>query len=116
MSMDHRLVRYIVIGLTAYSVEMTSLYICRHLFDLKPVVAVAISFWVGFVVAFVLQKLVTFKNHEKTPHILGGQLLRYSLLTLWNYGFTLIAVKLLQHNVSVFIIRTAVIGVITTWN
>jgi putative flippase GtrA len=109
-------IRYLAVGALAYLIEMGSLYGLNHVLGLSPVYSVAISFWVGFIAAFLLQKLVTFKNYEKRAHKVARQIVVYSLLTAWNYGFTLLAVKLLSGVTSVFIIRTGVILVVALWN
>ncbi len=111
-----RLAKYIVVGATAYAAEMSSLYGLIHAGHLSPLRAVAVSFWVGFVIAFVLQKLVTFQNYEKHSAAIGKQIILYSLLVAWNYGFTILSVKALSGHGSVFVIRTFVILVVTGWN
>ncbi len=111
-----KLITYLLVGGTSYIIEMGSLYLFNVVFGLPGVVAVSISFWIGFIVAFVLQKLITFKNHEKAKHIVAKQLIAYSILAAWNYVFTLGTVALLSSVISVFIIRTATIGIITMWN
>lgn len=112
----HAIVRYLAVGSVAYLTEMAVLYVLLHNLKLSAVAAVAISFWIGFVVAFVLQKWVTFQNYDKTVRTIAGQLVGYSVLVVWNYLFTLGAVKLFAATTSVFIIRTVVIVIITSWN
>ena len=111
-----RLIRYLIVGGIAYVLEITVLYLLHYVLGLSSVKAVAISFWFGFVIAFALQKVVTFENYEKRPHILSGQVIGYSLLVAWNYGFTLAAVKVLSNHLSVIVIRTTVIMIVTVWN
>lgn len=113
---DSTLQRYIIVGSTAYLFEMATLYGLRIGLGFSPLKSVAISFWVGFIVAFLLQKIVTFKNHEKHARAIAKQLAGYSLLVGWNYGFTLVSVRLLSGTLSVFVIRTLVIMIITSWN
>jgi putative flippase GtrA len=108
--------RYLVVGGLAYVVEISALYLLNHIAGLSPLSSVAISFWIGFFVAFVLQKFITFGNHDKRAHILARQLGLYSLLVGWNYLFTLLLVKLLVGTISVFIVRTIAILIITSWN
>jgi putative flippase GtrA len=110
------LVRYILVGGVAYFLEITSLYFLNHVAGLSPLKSVAISFWVGFVVAFVLQKFITFQNYDKRARIVMGQLALYSLLVVWNYAFTLVLVKFFASTISVFIVRTVAILIITSWN
>lgn len=110
-----RLFTYLLVGTCAYITEMATLY-TLILFDFGPVSAVAISFWVGFIVAFTLQKFITFKSYNRSPKIIAQQMFKYGLLVAWNYGFTLISVRLLSSRLSVFIVRSAVIVIITMWN
>lgn len=110
------LVRYLIVGIIAYLVEMGALLGLRHGLKLSPVGSVAISFWVGFVTAFIMQKLITFQNYERAAKAMTKQLGGYSLLVAWNYAFTLIAVHIFATTTSVFIIRTIVIAIVTVWN
>ena len=107
---------YLLVGTTSYLIEMGSLYFFNTIFGLSSVMAVAISFWIGFVVAFVLQKWFTFKSHNKKPRVISSQLIAYSILAIWNYGFTLLAVAMFSQTTSVFVIRTITIAIITLWN
>ncbi len=111
-----RFMRYLVVGASSYVIEMGSLYVLSRTFGLSNLAAVAISFWVGFIVAFVLQKWIAFENHEKTAHIVTKQLAAYGTLAAWNYGFTLAVVAVFSPVASVFIIRTVAIVIISLWN
>ncbi|HSX46801.1 MAG TPA: GtrA family protein [Patescibacteria group bacterium] len=113
---ERLIIRYGLVGGIAYAMELLTLFGLKVGLGLSPVHAVAISFWVGFVIAFLLQKIIAFENHEKTPHIVGKQLVLYGLLTVWNYGFTLLAVDLFQHHASVFVIRSCALALIVCWN
>lgn len=114
--LEKKLVRYIIAGGSAYVFEMGSLYIAHAVLGLSPVTSVAISFWVGFITAFVLQKIFTFKNYEKHLRAISKQLVGYGLLVAWNYIFTLFCVSYFQKFVSVYIIRTLTIAIIVSWN
>jgi len=109
-------VRYLLVGGTGYIVEMGALYVLHYVCNLSSFASAAVSFWIGFVVAFVLQKLVTFKNFERRPETVARQILFYSLLTGWNYLFTLVLVKLFAGHTSVLVVRTVAIAIITLWN
>src|ERR1035438_9074427 len=114
--LKNRLVRYLVVGGSAYVMEMAVLYGLHDGAGLSPVKSVAISFWFGLVIAFVMQKFITFENHEKGMQILGFQLALYACLVGFNYLITLLAVKYFSPRYSVFEIRTAVIALGTIWN
>lgn len=108
--------RYVVVGIVAYLSEMAVLFGLKDLVGLSSLKAVAISFWTGLVVAFILQKIVTFQNHDRSLHMLSKQLAGYSILVGFNYLFTLLMVGIFSDKVSVFVIRTAVIILSTGWN
>lgn len=114
--LDTKLKRYIVVGASAYVTEMAILYGLHSVIGLSSLTSVAISFWTGLVVAFILQKVITFQNHHRSLHILSKQIAGYSVLVAFNYFFTLLMVKLFSDKVSVFIIRTGVIILLTGLN
>jgi putative flippase GtrA len=114
--LNPKLIRYLIVGGTAYLIEMATLYVLKNGVGLSSIKSVAISYWVGFVVAFLSQKIITFNNHDKRLHILAKQLFAYSCLILFNYIVTLVAVRFLTPKLSVFLVRTLVIALGTLWN
>jgi putative flippase GtrA len=114
--LKHRLVRYLIVGGFAYLIEMATLFGLHHGLKISSVYSVAISFWVGLIVAFLAQKYITFENHEKRPHIIGLQLVIYGLLVGFNYLVTLLAVSHFSNRFKVYEIRTVVILLSTVWN
>lgn len=113
---SNKLARYIVVGGVAYLIEMSALYALKTMAHLDGVMAVAISFWVGFVAAFLLQKYVTFQHKDARPKVLARQLMWYSMLVAWNYTFTLAVAHYFANTASIFVLRTVVILIVTTWN
>jgi putative flippase GtrA len=109
-------ITYLVVGGSAYLIEMASLYLFKTVFHLSDLASVAISFWVGFVAAFILQKVITFKNRDKTAKGISKQVVIYGILAAWNYLFSLILVEIFSGTTSVFWVRTIAIGIITLWN
>ena len=109
-------VRYVLIGGAAYALEMAVLLGLHNGLGWAPVMSVAVSFWVGFAVAFVLQKIVVFQNRKHTRHIIAWQVMQYSLLVGWNYLFTLLLAGLVASHVGIFAARTIAIVIITSWN
>lgn len=108
--------RYLLVGGIAYLTEMAVLVVARDGLKFGSLTAVAISFWVGFIISFVLQKIFAFKNHETGFTVLGRQLGLYALLVAFNFGFTLLLVRLFDNTFSVYLIRTIAIFIITSWN
>ena len=113
---QHQIVRYLFVGGFSFIIEITLLYILNHTLHIPAAISVTISFWVGFIVAYVLQKLVAFQNKEKSRRAITKQIIGYSLLVLWNYGFTILVVELFHSSVSVVVLRTIVIIITTLWN
>ncbi|MEI8187844.1 MAG: GtrA family protein [Candidatus Saccharibacteria bacterium] len=108
--------RYIVVGGFAYVSEMFVIFICVHIFNFSNVVAVAISYWFGLVIAFLLQKLITFGNRDARLHILGKQVFIYCVLVAFNYSLTILAVNQFTQYASVYEVRTLVILFVTVVN
>ena len=108
--------RYIVVGGFAYVSEMFVIFICLNILNITNVESVAISYWFGLVIAFFLQKLITFGNTDKRLHILGKQIVIYAFLVGSNYFLTLIAVGIFSKYINVYVVRTLVIVFITVIN
>jgi putative flippase GtrA len=107
--------RYVVVGGTTYVIELAAIVLAQHL-GASAVKAVAISFWFGLVVSFTLQKLVTFGDKRTHHKVVLPQIATFSLLVLFNFGFTIAVTRLLEHVLPVVAIRTLAIGVTTLWN
>lgn len=111
-----KFIRYLVVGGSAFVLEMAILYIFKNVLNLGPVQSVAISFWISFVYVFLAQKHVTFKTEETHAHPLHKQTIAYSILVAWNYFFSLITMHIFADHLGVFITRTFAIMVMTLWN
>lgn len=107
--------RYLIVGVSVYLFELLVIVIALK-GGASNVVAVGISFWLGLMVSFFLQKLVTFGDKRMHHRILLPQLIAVTLLVLFNFGFTLLVTKLLQSFVPAVITRTLALGITTIWN
>lgn len=107
--------RYILIGGLVYLLEIFIIVMVQTL-GYSAVLAVALSYWSGLVASFLLHKLFTFKDRRVHRKILLPQIAAFVLLVLFNFGFTLLMVKLLRHLMPVVIIRTVALGITTIWN
>ncbi len=110
-----RFKRYVLVGGSVYVLEIALITIGQAL-GMSPVLAVAVSFWIGLLVSFGLQKLVTFGDRRLHHHILLPQFLAFAALVLFNFGFTLLLTAWLAGILPVIIIRTVAIGLCTIWN
>lgn len=106
--------RYLLVGGTVYVLELIVIIVASHL-GAKPVLAVALSFWIGLCVSFVLQKVFTFGDRRTHHKILIPQVVAVSLLVLWNFGFTILVTRLLT-SLNPTITRTIALLITTIWN
>jgi putative flippase GtrA len=107
--------RYVVIGGAVYIFELLVILVAQWL-GASVLVAVGLSFWLGLVISFVLQKLVTFNDKRLHHKVLVPQVIAFSLLVLFNFGFTLLVTDLLASLLPAVVIRTVALGVTTIWN
>lgn len=113
---EKSIIRYIFIGGVSFLIELGVIFSATHLFNTTPLLAVAISFWIGLVVSFILQKVITFQNKEKEPKKLVWQMIAYGILIVVNYTFTLIAVATLENLIGTYVARTLALVITTAWN
>ena len=108
-------VRYIFFGGTIFLLELAIIALAQHA-GASSVIAVGIAFWLGMVVSFTSHKLVTFSDKRMHYRIVSLQAGLYSLLVLWNFGFTLLVTAALQDHVPATVTRTIALLVTTVWN
>jgi putative flippase GtrA len=107
--------RYLLVGGSVYVLELVVIVVAQRL-GAGPVLAVGLSFWIGLVISFVLQKLVTFSDKRLHHQVLLPQIIAVSLLVIFNFGFTILVTKLLSHDLPAVITRTLALGITTIWN
>lgn len=106
--------RYLIVGGSVYVLELLIIISARHA-GASSVVSVALSFWIGLVVSFGLQKIFTFEDRRMHHKVLTAQIIAVSLLVLWNFGFTILVTNLLSR-VNPTITRTLALLTTTIWN
>ena len=107
--------RYLIIGVSVYIFELIVIAVALN-FGTNGVVAVGISFWLGLLVSFVLQKLVTFGDKRLHHRVLIPQLIAFSLLVIFNFSFTVLFTKITSSLMTAFFSRTFALGITTIWN
>jgi len=112
----HTLARYVFIGGVSYVIEIGFLLFIVNIFNVNGPTGVAISFWVGLVSSFLLQKFVTFNDKGKSGSILLKQSVVYIVLVGVNYSFTIIFVAMVEPITSLIISRTLALLITTGWN
>lgn len=113
---NNTLFRYIFIGGLSFLIEMATIYVVMNFTNLGSLVAVGISFWLGLIASFFLQKIFAFRNKESSPKHLIKQSVAYGILVVVNYMFTLGFVALFEGVMGVFIARTIALIITTGWN
>ena len=107
--------RYLLVGGSVYLFELAVIVVAQRL-GASPVWAVALSFCLGTLVSFFLQKLVTFGDARMHHRILIPQMIATALLIVWNLGFSVLLTKLLQPQLPAVVTRTLALGITTIWN
>src|SRR5665213_2028456 len=107
--------RYVIIGGSIYVFELVVIVVAQWR-GASAVVAVGLSFWLGLIISFALQKMITFGDKRLHHKVLIPQLLAFSLLVLFNFGFTLLVTRLLYHSIPAVATRTLALGLTTIWN
>jgi putative flippase GtrA len=107
--------RYLVIGVSVYLFELLIIFVAQW-FGASNLLAVGLSFWLGMLVSFGLQKLVTFQDRRLHHRVLIPQLIAFSVLVLANFGFTLLLAHLLSGILPPALSRTLALGITTIWN
>jgi putative flippase GtrA len=107
--------RYLITGVSVYIFELLVIVVAQQLGS-SAVVATGLSFWLGLIVSFIIQKIFTFGDKRTARKVLGPQLLAFSGLVLFNFGFTVLVTSLLDKWLPATIIRTLALGITTIWN
>lgn len=107
--------KYIAIGLGVYVLELLVIMMAQRA-GLSAVAAVAIGFWVGLVLSFLLQKLITFGDKRMHHKVVATQIVAYVLLVLFNFGFTLLFTSMFAAAMPAALCRTIALGITTMWN
>lgn len=114
-NINNTAMRYLLVGGGSYVIEIGVLFSLKKL-GLSNLASVAISFWIGLISSFLLQKFITFKSSSPSKKHLGMQIILYLSLVAFNYVFTLLLVGTIGKAINVLIIRTLAIICTTVWN
>lgn len=107
--------RYLIVGGSVYVLELIVIVLAQKL-GATPVEAVALSFLIGLVVSFLLQKIFTFGDKRMHRRIVIPQLIAVIALVLFNLGFTVLVTRLLQDVLPAVVTRTLALATTTIWN
>ena len=107
--------KYLIVGGSVYLLELAVIVLAQNA-GATAVEAVSISFVIGLIVSFILQKFVTFGDKRVHHKVLLPQFIAVTLLVIFNFGFTVLMTKIFTHLLPVVVIRTLAIGMTTIWN
>jgi putative flippase GtrA len=107
--------RYVIVGGSVYCIELASILLAQKL-GAGPIAAVGISYWIGLVFSFIAQKVITFNDKRLHHKVLLPQIFAFATLVLFNFGFTILATKLLAGLLPLVVIRTLALGITVIWN
>lgn len=108
-------VRYVLVGGSAYVIEIAIILLAQKL-GANNILAVAISFWVGLMYTFILQKFFSFRDRRTHHKVIISQVLMVVALVIFNFAFTIGVTALLQHTFPPVVTRTIAIAITTIWN
>ncbi len=108
-------IRYLLVGGSVYLFELLVIVLAEK-GGASAIMAVALSFWLGLIVSFVLQKLVTFRDKRVQHKVLLPQILAVTALVIFNFLFTILVTKLLSDTMPAVVTRTIALGITTIWN
>lgn len=113
--LQKKTVRYLIVGGAVYLFELWVIVVMQQR-GATPTQAVALSFTLGLIVSFFLQKLFTFGDKRMHHKVVLTQAIAVGLLVVWNLSFTVALTKLLQASVPPTVTRTVALLITTIWN
>lgn len=108
-------VRYVLVGGSAYVIEIAIILTAQKV-NINSIFAVALSFWVGLVYTFILQKFFSFKDRRTERKLVASQVFMVTALVIFNFVFTIAVTALLRHEFPAIVIRTGAIAITVMWN
>ena len=106
--------KYFTIGITAFILDIISLYILKEFAGLNPVMAVVINqvFIISFV--FLMNKFFSFRADGDT----SKQMMKFAVVVICNYLFAIFWMWFFNHKLgfNYLLVRTANIVLAVSWN
>ncbi len=107
-------IKYAIAGSATFVIDYGIFFILHTLNDIFYLYASALSQISALLFNFTVQKKWTFASSGNT----SKQLLRYTFLQVWNYGFSLLALFILVDIIEIqtLIAKLLTVGIIVSWN
>lgn len=114
--LDKSQFRYLVAGGTAFVVDYLFLVTVYYVFELPLTLATTVGYFAGFLISFFANRYWVFGKSGATRQPVK-QVIEYTLLVIFNYFFTLIAIQQLDNiGVKPSIGKIIVMIAIVVWN
>ncbi len=110
-----RTARFVIVGVSVYAFEIAVIVGAQRA-GMGTVAAVGLSYWLALLLSFTFQKLFTFRDTRTHRRVLLPQITAFAALVLFNFGFTILMTRLLQHDLPAVVVRTLAIGITMVWN
>jgi len=113
-SLRREFAKYFIVGFGSMLLDMGTLILFTAVFGLIPWVSVIINQAIVLSINFTLNKFWSFRN-KAMPR---AQIIRYLILAVWNYGFSVGAMYLFNQRFGADyrLVRIASIAVMVGWN
>lgn len=113
-SLRREFTKYAMVGISGVVLDMGTLILLREYFHILPTIAVILNQPLALAYNFTLNKYWSFKSRA-IPH---RQMVRYAILTGWNYFFSWVSMFILhvQWGIDYRLARILGIALTVTWN
>lgn len=113
---ESRVLHYAFAGGAAFTVEYAAFLAIYYILSVPPELANIVSFALGLITSFTLNKLWVFGHQEQDVNG-KSQAALYALLALVNLALTTLGIHLLvEHDVPAFIAKLVLIVLVAGWN
>lgn len=110
---EHNLVRYLFVGGTTFVFDVGLLVLLHGKFKLSLTLSGTISYWSSIIYNFSLNRWWTFNAGENKK--LHEHLLRYGMLLIVNYVFTIAFLWTASHYINYALSKTIAVILQTSW-
>jgi putative flippase GtrA len=110
------LIKYLITGVSAFAVDYVTLTVFYYFVSVNLSLATTLGFVAGFIVSFISNRNWVF-GANGSERKASKQLVKYSILIVFNYLFTVVSLNMLKGiGVEPFIGKIMIMGLITIWN
>ena len=109
----HHLVRYILVGGTTFTLDISLLVFFKTKIHLSLAISTSIGYWVSVIYNFTLNRWWSFSATE--VHSLRRHATTYGILLAFNYLFTLAFISIVSHVVYFGIAKAMAVIIQTSW-